>query len=99
MYGQPFTIQANLDMFKWISFVNKKRNMNEGNKSMPIYLMSGSKDPLSNYGKDIKTLYETMKSLGYQNVSMKLYPDCRHESLNELIKDEVYQDILKFIET
>lgn len=98
MCGQPFTIQANLDMFKWMSFVNKKGNMNEGNKEMPIYLMSGDKDPLSNYGKDIKTLFETMKSLGYKNISMKLYPDCRHESLNELIKDEVYQDVLKFIE-
>lgn len=96
MCGQPFTIQANLDMFKWMSFVNNKKNIDSGNKEMPIYFMSGAKDALSNYGKDIESLYKQFQNLGYKNVLMKLYPECRHEILNELIKDEVYKDILEF---
>ncbi len=97
MCGQPFTIQANLDMFQWMSFVNNLKNLNMGKKDMPIYFMSGANDALSNYGKDIEKLVTAMKKLGYSSIQMKLYPECRHEILNELIKDEVYQDILNFI--
>ena len=68
-----------------------------GKKDMPIYFMSGANDALSNYGKDIEKLVTAMKKLGYSSIQMKLYPECRHEILNELIKDEVYQDILNFI--
>lgn len=97
MCGQPFTIQANLDMFQWMSFVNKSKNLNTGKKDMPIYFMSGKNDALSNYGKDIEKLVNVMKKLGYTDIQMKLYPECRHEILNELIKDEVYRDILNFL--
>lgn len=97
MCGQPFTIQANLDMFQWVGAVSDKKNLNLGNKATPIYLMSGAKDPLSNYGEQIKQLYKVMQDLGYQDVQMKLYPECRHEILNELLKDEVYHDMLNFI--
>lgn len=96
MCGQPFTIQANLDLSRWVAFVNNKKNIALGNKEMPIYFMSGDKDAVSNYGKEIEQVYHIFKSLGYKDVKMKLYPDSRHEILNELNKDEVYQDILQF---
>ncbi|HOO44358.1 MAG TPA: alpha/beta hydrolase, partial [Bacillota bacterium] len=98
MCGQPFTLQANFDLTQWVSFIDNKKNIAGGNLKMPIFLASGDTDPLSNYGKDIKRLFDLMVSLGYENVHMKLYKDCRHEILNELIKDEVYQDILTFFE-
>jgi len=97
MCGQPFTIQANLDMFQWMSFANKSKNLTTGKKDMPIYFISGNNDPLSNYGKDIKKLVDVMKKLGYTDIQMKLYPEFRHEILNELNKDEVYQDVHDFL--
>jgi len=98
MCGQPFTIQANHDMVKWISFVDNKKNIALGKKEQPIFFITGEKDALSNYGADIKKLFKVMSELGYTNLHMKLYEDCRHETLNELNKGEVYNDILKFIE-
>ncbi|MBN2539920.1 MAG: alpha/beta hydrolase [Bacilli bacterium] len=98
MCGQPFSIQANYDLIQWTSFVDNLKNIDMGNKEMPILLAAGSMDPVSNYGKEIKTLYDFMKKLGYENVDMKLYPDCRHEIHNELIKDEVFQDYLDFLD-
>jgi len=32
-----------------------------------------------------------------KNVSLKLYPGARHEVLNETNREEVYSDILRFI--
>lgn len=98
MCGQPFTVKANQDLFKWISFINNKANMNKGNKEQPIFLVSGANDPLSNYGKTILQLEEIMKNMGYKSVSSKIYEGDRHEILNEMDHDIVFDDILKFIE-
>lgn len=98
MCGQPFTIQAYYDMLKWISFVNSKKNLDTGKKDQPILFLSGDKDPVSNYGTEVTKLYNVMLNLGYSNTKMKLYPDARHEILNETNKDEVYKDMLDFLE-
>lgn len=97
MCGQPFTVQAYYDLLTWVKDVTNPKHINNGPKEMPIYLMSGHHDPVSNMGKEIIELFNLMKKQGYQNVKMKLYPDCRHEILNEVNKDEVYKDMLDFL--
>jgi len=97
MCGQPFSVKANQDMIRWTQFVDDPKNIAKGNLKMPIYLMSGELDPLSNYGKQVVVLYNLMKKIGYQSISYKLYPTDRHEVLNELDKQTAYQDILKFL--
>ncbi|MCF7923856.1 MAG: alpha/beta hydrolase [Candidatus Izimaplasma sp.] len=98
MCGQPFSLQANSDMFTWIQSANKTKNIKAGNYNQPIFFISGGHDALSNYGKEINKLAKKMNSIGYKNIKVKIYPEARHEVLNEINKDEVYQDILKFIE-
>lgn len=39
-----------------------------------------------------------LRKIGYKNVKNKLYDGLRHEILNEENKEEIYGDILKFIE-
>lgn len=70
---------------------NKLVRMTKSN--LPMLIISGDKDPVGGYGKDIKRLISVYKKLGFTNIAYKLYPDCRHELLNELNKDEVYKDI------
>lgn len=98
MCGQPATVAANRDMFKWLLVINNKKNLAKGNKQMPIFLISGAQDAVSNYGKTVETLAGVLLDLGYQHVSLKLYEGDRHEILNELDKAVVYQDILDFLE-
>lgn len=97
MCGQPFTVKANQDMFKWMAFVNNKKNILKGRKNMPLFFVSGANDPLSNYGATIKTLYELYLKCGYTDVAYKLYENDRHEILNELDKESVYSDLLQFL--
>jgi len=97
MCGQPFTVSANLDMFKWIKFVCNKKNIALGNYQLPQFFISGGHDALSNYGKEIIKLVDTMEEIGYEKVNFKIYPESRHEVLNELNKDVVFKDILEFI--
>lgn len=85
------------DLLMLVSNASKKSLNKQIQKSMPIFIISGEKDPVGGYGIDIKRLYNSYKQLGLTNVSLKLYPDCRHELLNELNYDEVYSDINSWI--
>jgi len=98
MCGQPFTVQANHDMFVWIKEANNIKKLKKGNHHQPILFISGSHDPLSNYGSQIHTLVKKMRKIGYDQIGMKIYPEARHEVLNELNRKNVYKDILNFIE-
>lgn len=75
---------------------SKKKLILRTRKDLPIHFMSGDKDPVSNYGKEISTLFQFYQKSGFTKVSCTLYPDCRHELLNELNQDEIYNDILSF---
>ena len=67
-------------------------------KSLPIFIASGDKDPVGGNGELVTRLYEEYRSLGISDLAVKLYPDARHEILNELNKEEVYADFLAFID-
>lgn len=94
-----FTCTASFynDLLKLTYHASKKKLICQTKRELPIYLISGEADPVSNNGKEIKKYHRLLKKSGFSNVSMKLYPDCRHELLNELINDEVYIDILHWI--
>ena len=59
--------------------------------------MSGAEDPVGENGAGVQKVVDTYKKGGYHNISMKLYPEDRHEILNERDKDVVYKDILNFL--
>ena len=63
-------------------------------KNLPMLLMSGEEDPVGNYGTGVKNVAEGLKSTGHTKVTMKLYPECRHEVLNEINRREVMEDLL-----
>ncbi len=65
-------------------------------KELKILIISGDKDPVGGYGKKVEKLFETYVDTGIKEVSVKLYPDKRHELLNEDIRDQVMFDALNF---
>ena len=66
-------------------------------ENLPIYVVSGGEDPVGNYGKGIKEVYQNLIDSKHTNVSMKLFEGDRHEILNESNKAEVYKNILDWI--
>lgn len=65
----------------------------------PIYIFSGSQDPVGKYGKGVKRVFKNLHSTGHYMTAMKLYKDGRHEMHNEINKEEVYTDLLLFLES
>lgn len=86
------------DLFYGVGLTYKNNNIDNIPKGLPILLFSGDMDPASKEGKEVKKLYEKYKMLGIKDLSMKLYKNGRHEMLNETNRDEVYQDILHWLQ-
>ena len=91
-----FCVDSMNDLLQMLQICNRKAWFCREELNVPIFLLSGSEDPVGNYGKGVKKVYNTLKANG-KNVRMKLYDGCRHEILNDSKKDEVIKDILDFI--
>ena len=87
-----------LGIFDLTTYVRKRENIKKIRKDLPILLISGGQDPLGNFGKGIEKLDGIMKSEGL-NTTVIIYDGSRHELLHELNKEEVMNDILKWIES
>ena len=85
------------DMMQGIKFITDKKNIAQMNKENPVYFMSGDGDPVGDYGKGVERAYKAFCDAGLHDVFMRLYPGGRHEMLNETNKEQVYQDILNWL--
>ena len=85
------------DMMQGIKFITDKKNIAQMNKEKPVYFMSGDGDPVGDYGKGVERAYKAFCDAGLHDVFMRLYPGGRHEMLNETNKEQVYQDILNWL--
>ena len=66
---------------------------------VPVFLLSGDCDPVGQMGKGVKKVYANLQKTGHTHVAMKLYEGGRHEMHNEINRDEVFSDILLFLES
>ena len=87
------------DMLGGIRYMEEPANVQKMDKTLPVLFFAGEADPVGDYGKGVKKAYASFLAVGMEDVTLKLYPDCRHECLNELNKDEVYVDVLTWLES
>lgn len=59
---------------------------------LPILIVAGGADPLSR-GDGLQRLAAAYRARGVRDVALKIYPDARHEILNETNRDEVIADV------
>lgn len=94
----PTRAGMNHAMMTGLQYISKKENLMKMDKNTPIGLFSGDADPVGAMGKGVKKVYGFFRDAGCQNVTMKLYPGARHEILNETNRQEVYDDLLAWLE-
>lgn len=98
--GFLFTAYGYRDLMALLGSVTQKSWAENFPKQLPVFLISGSMDPVGEYGKGVTAVYESLKAAGKDNVKMKLYENGRHEILNEsALFDTVCADVVKFIES
>ncbi len=63
-------------------------------KAFPVHLFAGDRDPVGRAGRGVREVHERLVSAGLTRASLQLYPEGRHEMLNEINRDEVTADVL-----
>ena len=66
---------------------------------LPVYILGGDKDPTSYQGRGVRQLVKAYEAAGMERVHVQLYPDGRHEMLNEINRNEVIMDLQNWLDT
>lgn len=97
--GFIFTVGAYKDMFRGINSLYYPKNLFKISKKLSLLITSGTMDPIGGYGAGVNKVYNSFKSLGFDDLTIKLWRGMRHEILNEVNKLKVYEYIYEWVST
>ena len=93
-----FTCNAYYALFDCLGYLTKAENLRHMPKDLPVLLIAGEQDPVGADGDGPKRVAAQLQRIGCRKVAVKLYPQDRHEVLNELNRQEVWNDVRTFLE-
>ena len=93
-----FTLNAYHAMFTGIDRLYDKNLLARIPKDLTVFFVAGEEDPVGDFGKGVRRAAQMCRDAGVQKVDLKLYPNDRHEILNELDRQQVYEDLLCWME-
>ena len=94
----PLTIGFVVDMMRGGMDTWKPENETKVPKDLPILLITGEADPVSEGGKTVRELEARYKANGVKDVTGLYYPEARHELLNETNRDDVHNDVAEWLD-
>jgi alpha-beta hydrolase superfamily lysophospholipase len=95
--GIPCSNRFYQNFFHGFRYISKLKNLKQVPPGMPVCIFAGRMDPAGKFGKDPKKIKYLLSKFAHAKVHMKLYPKGRHEMLNEENREEVFIDLLEWI--
>lgn len=95
--GFDATVGLARDLLAGIEMNQKRENLLKMDQQLPVLFVSGGKDPVGGMSKGVLQCIDAFKRAGMRKITIRLYPEGRHEMLNEVNREEVYQDILSWL--
>ncbi len=92
-----FTAAGFRDLFTLVERVSAPEWAASLPSGLPLLLIAGGKDPVGDYGKGVRKVAARLAEAGAEDVTLHIYPLGRHEIFNELNKEEVFADLLHWI--
>ncbi|MDD0972803.1 alpha/beta hydrolase [Pseudomonas fontis] len=86
-----------IDLLMGLEQISQPKHLAQIDPNLPILVMGGECDPVST-GKRLKDLAGALHLAGNQHVQLTLYPQARHELLNETNRDDVTADLIDWLE-
>jgi alpha-beta hydrolase superfamily lysophospholipase len=93
--GFESTVQLYIDILGALPDLTKPSRLARIPKKLPIYIFGGTRDPV---GSNIGQLLEAYRAAGLEDVRHEFYPLGRHESLNEINRDEVTRELIAWLD-
>lgn len=95
--GEVFTAGFFADMLGGINGLPRKARLVPAD--LPVYFVSGDRDPVGGKGgHGVHEVADAFVAAGVRDVTVTLYPQARHEILNETNRDEVTADVIRWLD-
>lgn len=95
--GFPVSIQLWIDVLDGLGAATTARHQARIPKHLPIYVISGSRDPVGGNTHSVTQLLAAYRQAGLDRITHRFYADARHELFNETNRDEVTRDLLSWL--
>jgi alpha-beta hydrolase superfamily lysophospholipase len=92
------TLQLWIDLLDALGEISKPARLARIPKQLPIYIIAGTRDPVSAKGKGLEQLLAAYRVAGLRRVTCRSYPEARHELFNEINRDEVTRELLAWLD-
>lgn len=76
---------------------SRANNLRSIPKQLPLYVISGTDDPVHNSQKNLDRMLNAYRNVGV-NPDVVLYPQARHELFNETNRDQVISDLVTWLD-
>ena len=93
-----FTVNGYYQMFEGMKVLTRRHAMDKIPVELPVIFVSGAEDPVGSNGVGVTRVFRKYEAHGMTDVEMKLYAGDRHEILNETDREEVYEDLYRWME-
>ena len=96
--GFPASIQLWIDVLDALGEISSERHLARIPRRLPIYVISGSRDPVGGNTRSVAQLLAAYRRAGLDRVVHRFYADARHELFNETNRDEVTRDLIAWLD-
>ncbi|MBN2874954.1 MAG: lysophospholipase [Spirochaetales bacterium] len=85
------------DLLGGMAWIHAPATMAAVPTSLPLYLFAGQNDPVGAATGLFDWLFDKYKALGVSDLTKKLYPNGRHETLNDTCREEASADVVAWL--
>ena len=96
--GFEVSISMWRDVLDGVFYTGNKKNIQKLPKALPVNIIGGAEDPCTQNGKDMKKLATKLQNSGLSDVTCTILESTRHESLNEINRDQTTKQFIKWLE-
>ena len=96
--GFEVSISMWRDVLNGVFYAGNKMNLQKLPKKLPVHIIGGAEDPSTLNGNDMKQLAIKLQNIGLDDVTCNILEGTRHESLNEINRNQTTKQFIKWLE-
>ena len=85
------------DLLGGLATISQPESFKRFNPDTPVLIFGGQDDPVGNYGNGLIALSRQYGDADIKDVDLQIYPKGRHEMLNEINANDVWQSLYRAI--
>jgi len=95
--GFEVSISMWRDVLEGVFYAGNQKNLKKLPKKLPVHIIGGAEDPCTLNGSDMKKLAIKLQNIGLSDVTCNILKGTRHESLNEVNRDQTTEQFIKWL--